>query len=63
MSVLIDIASKNGTDTIAILCCEDLRRASMIFSFYQAVKVNPLQPNLNYLQEVGLYSINDNFDY
>ena len=63
MSVLIDIASKHGVDTIALLSYEDLRRSSTIFPFYLAVKVNPLQLNLNHLQEAGLYSIDDNFDY
>ena len=63
MGGLIDIASKYGADTIALLSCEDLCITSTIFPFYLAVKVNLLQLNLNHLKEAGLYSIDDNFDY
>ena len=63
MSALRDISSNHGTDAIALLPHEDLRSTGLNIHILLTVEVKLLQFYLKHLQEEGIHSIDDSFDY
>ena len=63
MSILSEIDSKHGTDTMSLLLYEDLRSTGLNLPVRLSVKVKSFQFYLKHLKEKGLFSIDGSFDY